>query len=80
MATKATEQTVPVFIPLDPTAEDEENQRLFVGVNGRTFNIARGETVDVPVEVAEVLKYSDNARKESATYKRKVKNQSADKE
>lgn len=77
MATKTTEQTVPFFIPLDPTAEEEENQRIFVGVNGRTFNIARGETVDVPVEVAEVLKYSENAKKEAATFKRKVKEQSA---
>lgn len=31
---------------------------VFVGVNGRSYVIRRGEEVEVPVEVAEVLEHS----------------------
>lgn len=48
---------VRVFIPKDPTNKKEADK--FVGVNGRNCLIKRGEYVDVPPEVAEVIMLSN---------------------
>jgi len=51
----AQETRVEIFIPKG-NANDEPN--LFVGVNGKTWQIQRGVEVEVPDYVAEVLKNS----------------------
>lgn len=53
-------EMVPVFIPRDK----KKGSHLFVGINGRTFQVKRGEQVMVPKPVAEVVNTSmeaDNA-------------------
>lgn len=49
--TKPTEKKVKIKIPLTR----KEQKDVFVGVNGRNFQIKRGVTVEVPECVAEVL-------------------------
>lgn len=53
----ASQEKERIRIPLDPLA-DPKNQVQMVGVNGHRFNIKRGEAVDVPKCVAEVLRTS----------------------
>lgn len=52
------EKTVRIKIPMTPTETDD----VFVSVNDRTWQIKRGEYVEVPACVAEVLDRSDEAR------------------
>lgn len=49
-------QTAMVFIPNDPLNEYEEV--VSVSLNGKTWNIARGSMVEVPLDVAVILKIS----------------------
>lgn len=51
----ANEKMVKVKIPL--SRNDKED--VFVGLNGRTFLIKRGEEVEVPEGVAEILKHRE---------------------
>lgn len=51
----AKEKTVKIKLPLTRTEKDD----VFVGVNGRTWLIKRGETVEVPECVAEVLQHQE---------------------
>lgn len=53
-AKESKDNYVPVFIPLI----EGEDESQFVGVGDKTFKIAKGETVLVPPEVAEVLEHS----------------------
>lgn len=53
MAAKTETKTVKMWVPKVP---DGEEQVLFVGVNGKGYRVQRGKTVEVPEEVAEVLK------------------------
>lgn len=46
------EKKVKIKIPLTRTEKDD----VFVGLNGRTFLIKRGEEVEVPEGVAEILR------------------------
>lgn len=55
-AEKTTEKMVAVYIP--PESYDGQKS-VFVGVNGRSYQVMTGKTVEVPLAVAEVL---DNAR------------------
>lgn len=53
--TVAKEKKVKIRIPLTRTEKDD----VFVGVNGRTWLIKRGEEVEVPECVAEVLRHRE---------------------
>lgn len=57
MATKNTEakNTVRIKIPLTRTEKDD----VYVAVNGKSYLIKRGEYVDVPASVAEVLQHKE---------------------
>lgn len=44
-----------------PRARDGEETEVFVGVNGQSWRIQRGKTVEVPACVAEVLRNSELA-------------------
>lgn len=62
MATKTAEPKVLIdedlmvtlTLPLDPNVEEGE-QFEFVGVNGKNYQVKRGEQVQVPYEVFEVI-------------------------
>ena len=44
-----------------PRARDGEETEVFVGVNGQSWRIQRGKTVEVPACVAEVLRNAELA-------------------
>lgn len=56
-STKEAEQPKTVKIRLPLTREEKDD--VFVGLNGRTYLIKRGETVEVPEGVAEILKHRE---------------------
>ena len=62
------EKTVKVRIPPDR----KDNSPVFVSVNDRTWLIRRGETVEVPECVAEVLEHAEQAENEVYAYQAKV--------
>ena len=56
MATTETKQkTVKIKLPLTRTEKDD----VYVAVNGKSYLIKRGETVEVPASVAEVLQHKE---------------------
>ena len=55
------EKTVKIRIPKEFASQDD----VFVSVNERTWLIKRGETVEVPECVAEVLANSERMREEA---------------
>lgn len=71
MATKATEKTndqgeklVSIRLPLSK----EEKDAVYVRVNERTWLIPRGQTVEVPECVVEVLDHAEDAMLESMKF------------
>ena len=60
----AKEKTVKIKLPLTRTEKDD----VFVGVNGRTWLIKRGETVEVPWYVAEVLQHKEEMLEEAMAF------------
>lgn len=50
------EETVTIRLPKD---RDRNREPLFVGVNGKSYLIERGVSVDVPRSVAEVIWQSE---------------------
>lgn len=63
-----TEKTVKIRIPLTR----ENTSDVFVNVNGRTWLIKRGETVEVPEIVAEVLHHQEQAEAKAFAYENEV--------
>lgn len=56
MATTATaKKTVKIKLPLTRNEKDD----VYVAVNGKSYLIKRGETVEVPAGVAEVLQHKE---------------------
>ena len=53
--TEKTEKKVKIRLPLTRTEKDD----VYVCVNGRSYQIKRGETVEVPESVAEVLQHKE---------------------
>ncbi len=51
-----------------PKAPKTEQNFQFVGVNGRTFQVPKGVTVEVPDPVAEVLQNAERAKAEAEEY------------
>lgn len=56
-------KTESVFLP---RASETEQQFEFVGVNGKFYQVPRGKSVEVPAEVAEVLRNAQFAETELA--------------
>lgn len=54
------EKTVKIRLPLDPI--NKENDSLFVGVNGKPYQVKRGVAADVPASVAGVIEDSEKAK------------------
>lgn len=55
MATTETTKKVKIKLPLTRTEKDD----VYVAVNGKSYLIKRGETVEVPDYVAEVLQHKE---------------------
>ena len=55
MATETTQKKVKIKLPLTRTEKDD----VYVAVNGKSYLIKRGETVEVPASVAEVLQHKE---------------------
>lgn len=53
--TASTKKTVKIKLPL--TRNEKED--VYVAVNGKSYLIKRGETVEVPASVAEVLQHKE---------------------
>ena len=58
------EKKVNIKLPLTRSEKDD----VYVAVNGRPFQIKRGETVEVPDYVAEVLKHKDEMLAEAMEF------------
>lgn len=68
------EKKVVVTLPI----LNEDDMVQYVAVNGRSFMIRRGEEVEVPECVAEVLKNSERQKLEAMKYRRQLEKQSDD--
>lgn len=62
--TNTTKKMVKIRLPL---TRNEKND-VYVAVNGRSYLIKRGETVEVPEAVAEVLKLKEDMLAEAMEY------------
>lgn len=71
-AEAAEEKLIDIFIPPDPSVDEDKETHMFVGVNGRTFMLERGLMHRVPECVAEVVRYSLSAKAEADQYKKRV--------
>ena len=60
----ATEKTVKIKLPLTRT----EKEDVYVCVNGNSYLIKRGETVEVPDFVAEVLQHKEEMLAEAMEF------------
>ena len=54
------------------TIINEHDMEQYVGINGRSWLIRRGEEVEVPECVAEVLKLSENQKREAYRYQQQA--------
>lgn len=57
-----------VTVKLPRLAGQNANQDEFYSVNGRNYMIKRGETVDIPEEVAEVIRNAEQAEEYAMNY------------
>lgn len=56
------------------------NQEEFFSVNGKNYIIKRGETVEIPEEVAEVIRNGEKAEEYAMNYVDELEKKKADKE
>jgi hypothetical protein len=61
-------ETVKIRLPLSR----DEREDVYVAVNGKSYLIRRGETVEVPVEVAEVLERREQMLEQSMRYEQEA--------
>ncbi len=66
--TKKTIKKVKIRLPL--TKADYKD--VYVAVNGRSFQIKRGETVEVPEYIAKALQYQEEALQEAMEFDAKA--------
>lgn len=67
--------TVKVILPLTRTEKDD----VFVSVNNDQYLIKRGEEVEIPRSVYQVLKHSDKAKALAYAYENELQNRSKNK-
>ena len=67
---KMKNKTVTVRLPKTKELQDD----VFVSVNQRSWLIRRGETVEVPACVAEVLQHSEDMAQEALAFESRVGN------
>lgn len=69
-ATENTEKLVKIRLPITR----DNNEPVFVGVNGRTWLIKRGVEVEVPEVVVEVINQSEEALAKAYDYQASIEN------
>lgn len=57
-----------------PVLRGQKDQSVFVGVNDETYQIIRGQEVEVPEYVAEIIRNSERALDEADAYIASVAN------
>lgn len=57
-------KTKMVYIP--KTSRDDDGQ--FVGVNGKRYLVKKGQSVEVPIEVAEVIEAAEKRKQINAKF------------
>jgi deoxycytidine triphosphate deaminase len=62
-------ETVKIKLPLTRT----EKEDVYVALNGKSYLIKRGEYVEVPVGVAEILEHKDKMLSEAMAFEETVK-------
>jgi deoxycytidine triphosphate deaminase len=67
-APKATQPKKPKRVKVMLPIIDEHDMEQFVAVNGESYLIRRGEEVEVPAAVAEVLRLSEMQKREAFRY------------
>jgi hypothetical protein len=65
-AAQAAEETVCIKVAIDPL--HPKDRELFVALNGQTFLIKRGEAVDVPAGVAEIIEHAEAQKAAALEY------------
>lgn len=70
MATKTEIKKVKIKLPLTKTERDD----VYVAVNGRTYQIKRGVTVEVPDFVEEVLRHQEEMLAEAYEFEAQASN------
>ena len=70
MATTSTEKTVtkPKTVKIRLPLSRNESDDVYVAVNGKSYLIKRGQTVEVPESVAEVLQHKEEMLEVSMEY------------
>lgn len=66
MATKKDPEKMTEIVYVEPRHRDEDS--IFVGVNGRKWQVKTGENVEVPIEVADAIKCAKRQRKAADEY------------
>lgn len=69
-----------VTVRLPKLAGQNAIQEEFFSVNGKNYLIKRGETVEIPVEVAEVIKNAEKAEEYAMNYVEGLEKAKKDKE
>ena len=64
-----------IMVPVDPMCEDEDS--IFIAVNGMNYQIMRGVEVEVPDFIAEAYRHSVKADKEANEKARKTREKMA---
>lgn len=70
--TKTAEETAGQTVKLRLPKLREQQEDVFVSVNNRTWLIKRGEEVEVPACVAEVLQHAEEMADQAMQYERTV--------
>ncbi len=81
MATVETENNVtkkPKMVTIKLPLTRNERNGVYVGVNGKTYLIKRGEYVEVPASVAEVLENREKMLNEAMEFEAQASNNSGE--
>ena len=76
----ATTKSKRVTVRLPRLPGQNANQEEFFSVNGKNYIIKRGETVDIPEEVAEVIRNAEKAEEYAMKYVEELDKAKKDKE
>ena len=74
MATTTTENKAPKMVKIKLPKTRNEKDDVYVGVNGQSYLIKRGEYVEVPASVAEVLENREKMLSEAMEFESQVAN------
>lgn len=76
----ATKKVKRVTVKLPKLPGQNANQEEFFSVNGKNYIIQRGKEVEIPEEVAEVIRNSEKAEEYAMNYVEELSQNTSDKE